>query len=285
MVDQNIFNGGKMYHLFEKEGRNYKDEYYRPDSLYHIFPDEKKEALTAASFGNVFLKVDGSCGHIEVDENGEITCYQRYQDKKGVVNISEIHDSKIIACCPFQNLYEGKNATSNKGKKYYMRRILLNTLKKKERIIWDQVYGIAKMAAQNGDLLPNNHYSVEYVGAKFNSTPCIIEDVGIAIHHLQNLESLMKQLDPPTSRAEWPLTVLKYFERFFLHFAIEGLVIEYKGRWWKVRADGFKSCRESSRSGCALEKLWKSKKSTTLKKQWKEHGKLHNFTVIRPHLL
>ena len=146
----------------------------------------------------------------------------------------------------------------------------LNQLKKKQLAHWTEIYRIAYDALEHGDMLPGNNYSVEYVGHQFNSTPCVVGEVGIALHSKQIIED--------------KLVTLEDFEQFFLKYAIEGVVIEHEGCWWKMRSDGFVSCRESPHGWCLLEKTWK-RKGMVLKQQWKDNNALEDFNVVPPKLL
>jgi len=48
----------------------------------------------------------------------------------------------------------------------------LDLLTKGQRKIWSEVNAILAAALARGDLARSRYYSVEYVGQKFNGTPC-----------------------------------------------------------------------------------------------------------------
>lgn len=61
-----VFNSGKMLHLFKQDSAwMYHDE---------VSCDDAREAM---ELGTVYLKVDGSNGAIEIDDKGDIKCWQR----------------------------------------------------------------------------------------------------------------------------------------------------------------------------------------------------------------
>jgi len=258
-----IFNGGKMQHLFSRKMRTYTNRFYQL-----VLSKPTEEAANAAENGTIYLKIDGSNGRIDIDKTGKIECYRRFYDKKNVV-MHSIDDTFVIQN-GFKLLLDGVNNDHDRDKKYYMNYMDLRTFRKKELKIWTEIYRIAQTALERGDLEPGHQYSVEYVGQKFNSTPCVLSEIGIALHRQQVIHEKLETLED--------------FEQFFLRNAVEGVVIEHDGRWWKMRSDGFASCRKSSHAWCTLEKMWKCKKSL-LKQQWAANNELEDFRAIPPRLL
>ena len=55
--------------------------------------------------------------------------------------------------------------------------VMVDTLPKGMRKIWSEVYAIAERALERGEIERDRYYSVEYVGQKFNNTPCTFGDM------------------------------------------------------------------------------------------------------------
>lgn len=58
----------------------------------------------------------------------------------------------------------------------------------------------------------------------------------------------------------------KAYEAFFSAYAIEGVVIEHNGRWWKVKSEHFASIRDSPHGWLELSKQWKTDPSKQKKR-------------------
>lgn len=73
---------------------------------------------------------------------------------------------------------------------------------------------------------------MELVGKNFNSTPGIENGNKIALHAEQVCE--FKASPTATTAKEWLAQLAEFFGPEMLH---EGVVVEHKGKWWKIRAE------------------------------------------------
>lgn len=201
------FNGGKMNHIFEfdQDRRGlYKEQI------------ASEEAEMVFQHGKVFYKIDGSNGMIIGNCDGHLEAFERLDTKQKPI------PEKCIA------LPNGANARSHEGHSYCYQPINLDVegkkLKKRNQAMLDVV-------ERNKDhilSLGMPFVSIEWVGSKFNKTPGVPHDVAVAIHSEQVCE---EEFDRSFSGV-----------RDFLLRAdppIEGLVFEYGGAYWKIRADCF----------------------------------------------
>ena len=222
------FNGGKMMHVFEF------DETTRLYTTRAISSD----ALEALEKGRLFYKIDGSNGMIlkeEADENDgiELRAFQRL-DTRGRPPPEH--------CVPLPN---GLNTDSYEGHSYCYEPILADVAGKKARKRNEAMLALVQKHAAYlssfGDVV-----SIEWVGKKFNKTPGVPHDVAIAIHEEQifeeviqrdyeGLRSFLLDRDPP----------------------IEGIIIEFRGTYWKVRADCFdRKCSFKTNTGSAKPPIY-----------------------------
>lgn len=196
------FNGGKMNHIFEfGEGFLYSGVFSCP------------EAKVALECGTIFFKIDGSNGIIIAGDDGTLHPYERL-DTKG---------KEIPPHCTA--LPEGSNSDAYKGHSYCYEPVSLGVegkkLKKRNQAMLDVVERHKDRLLSFG-----NTISIEWCGKKFQKTPGVPHDVAIAVHADQVCEEdfdrtqdgvrdFLLNSDPP----------------------IEGLIVQHKGEYWKVRSD------------------------------------------------
>eukprot|EP01083_Nonionella_stella_P195031 718769_1 len=144
----------------------------------------------------------------------------------------------------------------------------LDRLSKGQKKIWSEVERIVSKAVESGDLRCGESYSVEYVGQKFNDTPCVNMPVGICIHSHQSLSILLT--NDQKSKITWPCRTFEDFEKFFSIFSVEGIIIEHNRRCWKVKAENFPAVKSLSIGYPKFSRLWRHKiKAGKSKKQHK----------------
>jgi hypothetical protein len=204
------FNGGKMVHIFSF------------DEETHLYsPSFESEAVKEAlEKGKLFYKIDGSNGLVQKGNNDGLEVFQRL-DTRG--------RPPPEGCVP---LPAGSNVDAYQGHSYYYEPIRMDVNGKKARKRNEEMLKVVQDHADH-ILKFGECVSIEWVGQKFNKTPGVPHDVGIAIHSEQlceervertfeGMKSFLLESDPP----------------------IEGLVVEYDGLYCKVRGDGFdKKCR------------------------------------------
>jgi hypothetical protein len=211
------FNGGKMMHIFKADDTNPMAWAYFPEYC----SDEAEQAL---KLGRLFYKIDGSNGMIMVDRNGKddknpvLRAYERFDTRgkpfpENHVPIPDgLNDKRTYCYIPIDVNVHGKKA------------------KQRNQAMLDVVEANADRILQHGQ----DFVSIEWVGKKFNGTPNVPHDVAVAIHDEQVCEEpversfeglrsfLLEESDPP----------------------VEGLVVEWQGKWWKVISKGFdRNCR------------------------------------------
>jgi hypothetical protein len=203
------FNGGKMVHIFSFDEETHL---YSPSFEF----EAAKEALEK---GKLFYKIDGSNGLVQKGNDG-LEAFQRL-DTRG--------RPPPEGCVP---LPAGSNVDSYEGHSYYYEQIRMDVNGKKARKRNEEMLKVVQDHADH-ILKFGECVSIEWVGQKFNKTPGVPHDVGIAIHSEQvceepvertfeGMKSFLLESDPP----------------------IEGLVVEYEGFYGKIRGDGFdKKCR------------------------------------------
>jgi hypothetical protein len=229
------FNGGKMVHIFEFDNET---KLYAP----HVASKSASEALEN---GRLFYKIDGSNGMILIDrddndDNGStssntLLAFQRL-DTRG----RPVPDH----CTPLPN---GNNADVYEGHSYCYEPILSDVPGKKSKKRNEAMLAVVQKHADHLSSLGRDAVSIEWVGQKFNKTPGVPQDVAIAIHSEQICEeqpidrsyegvrSFLLGVDPP----------------------IEGLVIEFQGTYWKVRADCFdRKCPFKTNTSAARPPLY-----------------------------
>ncbi len=116
--------------------------------------------------------------------------------------------------------------------------------------------------------------------------------VGICVHSHQSLASLLTH--DQKSKVTWPCRTLADFELFFSTFSVEGIVVEHRGRFWKVKAENFGSIKSLDTAWPQFSRRWKQKVSKGLvldqpqkhfKEYWHENLTLPGYEVIQPFLL
>lgn len=189
---------------------------------------ESEAAKEALEKGKLFYKIDGSNGLIQKGNDG-LEAFQRL-DTRGRP------PPEVCVSLP-----AGSNMDSYKGHSYYYEPIQMDVNGKKAR---KRNQEMLKVVQDHADhiLKFGECVSIEWVGKKFNKTPGVSHDVGIAIHAEQvceepvertfeGMKSFLLESDPP----------------------IEGLIVEYEGLYWKIvgggfdRKCGFKTSPQSAR--------------------------------------
>jgi hypothetical protein len=128
--------------------------------------------------------------------------------------------------------------TSPDGKEhtYYMEKIVLletdgKKQKKNKKIILDVLERHKTTFKELIEQNSSDFVSVEIVGTKYNRTPGVAAPAAIAPHCLQKVVLENKSLPRTYEEAK----------QFLLSsgMAVEGLVVEYNGKYWKLRSDMF----------------------------------------------
>lgn len=192
---------------------------------YHIFKlidnqyinefasDETKEAFENGTFYN---KIDGSNGYYK-----DGVLYERYDDRKKKIIPDNLPEGII-------ELPAGINPSVYEDHHYYYKKMDKNIDSKKLKIIYEKLYDQVD-GKKNG--------SVEFIGPNFQMTPGFSENI------VQFHKEL--KIDPPNDRS------FESIREFLLSRYEEGVIIEYKGRYWKIRGNVFDK-------NCLFEKLKKS---------------------------
>lgn len=219
-----LFNGGKMQHLFQKDP---KTRFYLPE-----FADETVGNALKAGEATLSIKIDGSCGAmIWEEESLSWVLYNRYDDTKGRFKGKPLPEDHIP-------LPEGGNVADREGHSYSLRRLLRpeGGGKPKGEVVWttDLYRRIRYMDEKQLKALPR-YNSIELVGKNYNRTPGVVGN-NIALHSAQVLDKAPPALD---TAKEWMAWMMQYLAPDLKSLRHEGLVVGYKGRWWKVRADNF----------------------------------------------
>jgi hypothetical protein len=231
------FNGGKMKHLFNYEvsqedkkkclkyvpefnNTDYNPSYPINEELDVKLAQESAErAMQALLLGTIYVKIDGS-NHRIVFEDGIPVIYARLDDKKRKINVDELPEDTIT-------LGPG-NITKLKGHKYFFVRKPRN-MPGKIGAIYNQMYDALDSNIDYVKSFNLPQISFEAVGKKFNNTPNIHIDAGIALHRDQVI-----QLHSNSRHFEGIRTLLLESE-----LIAEGIVVEHQGIFWKIRADLF----------------------------------------------
>jgi hypothetical protein len=219
------FNGGKMIHIFSFDDETHL---YAPT----FESAASKEALEK---GNLFYKIDGSNGLVKKKKGNDglvlLEAFQRL-DTKGRPSPE--------GCIP---LPPGSNMDSYQGHSYYYEPITTNVDGKKARkrnedmlkVVQDHAHHMFPKVGneEEEESAASMFVSMEWVGYKFNKTPGVPHNVGIAIHSEQACKEVVER-------------TFEGMKSFLLESnpPIEGLIVEYDGLYYKVRGDGFdKKCR------------------------------------------
>lgn len=226
------FNGGKQGHIFKTEkdasggdsdnAMTYIAEWNCPES---------KEAMFALRTGHAQArrKIDGSCGAIIRGPDGRWNIYQRFDDKKnrfkngteipvGYIHLPDGENTKVYS-------YQAEHTHH----RYYFKLLDRVQKSKGEQSIVNSLYSVVD---RDDVKLEKDYYSVELVGPNFNSTPGMSKN-GIALHEAQEIAVKIPELDEPNDWFIW-------FKEYFKAHRDEGLIISYKGRYWKIH--GYKFC-------------------------------------------
>lgn len=205
-----------MFHAFKNSANEFDG-----DDAHQYVPvliDGAEEALV---HGKWFIKIDGSCGCLKLDEETKTyAIYRRYDAKNG---------KSVPTDCV--SLIEGANSFSYTNKmathSYYMKPCPRPTAdaKGKENVMWRTLYSqVDKAQAENR--LTEPYYSIELVGKNFSATPNV-DGVRIALHSEQTM------LDVPSS------PYYDWFQALFRRICVEGVIVEHNGLFWKIRSSLF----------------------------------------------
>ena len=184
-------------------------------------------AQEALEKGTLRIKVDGQCGAI-VKIDGKLMLATRYDDQKGKVHLG------VGMKTGFVEMPEGKNPSTFQ-KHHYAFELWPRPpaeAKGKQLKLRLRLYDI--LDTIESDRLVGNFTSVEYVGKKFQQTPGY--ELDILLHH---------ELPIQTVERTW-----EAIKSFVCEKPIEGLVVEYQGKYWKIR----QNCFTKSGSYDALKK-------------------------------
>ena len=212
------FNGGKMQHIFKFDDET---KMYSPRAASEL-------AETALVNGRLFYKIDGSNGMLvreqtdhgddeSSDDKIKFRAYQRL-DTKG----KSIPDNCIAIPkhCNNEDTYSGHS--------YCYEPILMDVEGKKAKKRNEAMLATVAKFTDHLLSLDRDYVSVEWVGKKFNKTPGVPCDIAVAIHSEQICE---EDIDRTYDGMKDYLLGADH--------PIEGLLIEYLGTFWKVRADCF----------------------------------------------
>lgn len=222
---QTCFTTGKMEHIFQFEPMGKRNLKYTPNYT----SDEAKEALN--NFEKIYMKIDGSCGALIRTKDGW-RIYNRFDDSKNKFK-GEVPEGYIA-------LPQGGNSDRYEGHRYYLRLLAVpvppegGKLKGEDAfvyLLYQRVFELEK----NGELtnLPDFN-SIELVGKNFNNTPGVVGN-GIVLHSEQTIE--LPTQERPKSPEEWLKFLSTVFQPKESDICMEGVVLEYRGKWWKIRAE------------------------------------------------
>jgi hypothetical protein len=230
-----FFNGGKMEHIFKMVRINNNKNAYCED----FFSNEA--ARTALEQGRRYWKIDGACGMIRLcGDNGQLLEAYERQDTRGR---PPGRDDGLLVPLPTganASAYGGEQgdeeeeATMNRPRHtYYMRKVVVTEKDgKKQRKLKQAMLDIL---TQNRDALveairthgsSEGWLSVEWVGTKFQKTPGVEVPVALCLHCHQRVQE----------DAELPRTY-QQVKDLLARTAVEGIVIEHAGRFWKIRSN------------------------------------------------
>lgn len=224
------FGCGKMSHVLRR-GANGK---YDPHEWLC------SEAAEAFAYGDVFIKIDGSCWFMMKD--GDRWQLYRRQDKKKWGPETELPDG-------FMRLHAGGNTDTYEGHYYVLQlmprsapekdengKIMRSAARKKldgydkgERKLVAPMYKIldhpdvtAHLDAE-AERLERNWFTFEAVGKKFQQTPGVDADVDIALHHEQCIDV--------------KFTTIEDAHAYIMKHGVEGLIFHHGTKSWKLRGN------------------------------------------------
>jgi len=197
----------------------------------NIYKDEftSEESKEAFENGIFYTKIDGANGY-----HLDGILYERYDDKKNILDPNNLPDGII-------NIPVGENPCIYEGHHYYYSKMDSKTTNKKlKKVYEDLYYQLNTKKEKNG--------SVEFVGPNFQLTPrynnnkyIFHQSLSLNLNFNRNFKNIKNYLN----------TVVE-----------EGVVIEYKGKYWKIRSNLYDN-------NCKFDKLKKSwinwKKGKSLK--------------------
>jgi hypothetical protein len=200
------FSGGKMSHIFEMDAKT------------HLYTNTytSHEAEEALVHGTYYTKIDGSNGLL-VWEDGEIKAYRRH-DCRGKAKGTP---AKHIPLPP------GRNPSVVPGHQYFYEEVDRQA-KKKAGKLNRSIYDVVSRHYQHlaAELkLRDGFMTVELVGTKFNRTPGVEADVAMILHHEQECMVMNRTFAGVRAWIEAHGT--------------EGLVVEHRGVFWKIRGNLF----------------------------------------------
>ena len=251
-----------MSHIFQFEEVERGPKLYVPKAA----SDEAEEAM---EHGRLFYKIDGSNGMILITRDGEITGEGK-EEKNEEHGVTDQEEHCHVQLTPFKRFdAKGKppperciplpvanNPDAYPGHTLFYEPMPIDCDSKGQRkinkvasqILNDNKYHILNWAngtdgtngtdgrlrgkdrsdGANGTNGSCSYLSVEWVGRKFNKTPGVPHDVAMAIHAEQICNEDIER-------------TYEGFRSFLLESdsPIEGLVVEFKGTFWKIRADCF----------------------------------------------
>lgn len=186
---------------------------------YHIFKiknniyidvfssDESQEAFKNGTF---YTKLDGANGY---HLNGVL--YERYDDRKCNFDPDNLPEEMM-------NIPRGENVSIYEGHHYYYSKLDQMKANKRMKKVYDKLYSQIE-GMKNG--------SVEFVGPNFQMTPKYTKNTVVSHQTLS--------FDFPRQNRSF-----KNIKDYLLIGYEEGIVIEYKGKYWKIRANVYdKKCR------------------------------------------
>lgn len=218
------FNCDKMRHIFLTENEVDSDN---AKTYQQVWLCEETQELMTSGKAKFYRKIDGSCGAL-VKNGDSYDIYQRYDDKKRKFKDQELPEGYI-------KIPSGENSVRREFEKnwvnhhYFLRKLSREPENKTDKRINQGLY---QVLAETKTDLTKDFYSVELVGPNFNRTPGM-EKNSIAIHEFQKTP-----VEIPTFQTipEW----FAFFTDYFTNHRDEGLIVEYKNRYWKIH--GYKFC-------------------------------------------
>jgi hypothetical protein len=180
------------------------------DNIYQndFFSDESKEAFEK---GIYYIKIDGSNGYFQ-----DGLLYERYDDRKGKLNPNELPEG-------YMTIPNGENSSYYEKHKYYYKLLNKNVTEKKLKKMYNNLYSQVEDSMKNG--------SIEYIGPKYQATPGFTKD--LFVFH----RNLTIEISPQ-------IRTYESLKEYLLSGVMEGVVIEHKGKYWKIRANVFdKNCK------------------------------------------
>ena len=226
-----------MSHIFQFEEVERGPKLYVPKAA----SDEAQEAM---EHGRLFYKIDGSNGMILITRDGGNTGEGK-EEKNEEHGGNDQEEHRHVQLTPYKRfdargkpppercvpLPVANNPDAYPGHTLFYEPMPIDCDSKGQRkinkvvsqIVNDHKNHILDVAGEGCSYL-----SVEWVGRKFNKTPGVPHDVAMAIHAEQVCnEDIERTYDG--------------FRSFLLESdsPIEGLVVEFKGTFWKIRADCF----------------------------------------------